>query len=75
MKLLNWQERHELKAADLWGRSGVLFRAQAADHKWTNIPEVIRPRQSLAASGNDNFQEIQALTRFSLDFGGTPPRH
>lgn len=46
----------------------MFFRPEAADHKWTNIPKVIRPRLSLAAGEDDNFQEIQAPTRFSLDF-------
>ena len=53
----------------------MFFRALGADHKWKNIPMVIRPRPSLAASGNDNFQEIQAPTRFTLDFGLTPETH
>lgn len=46
----------------------MVFRPKAADHKWTNIPKVIRPRLSLAAGEDDNFQDIQATTCFSLDF-------
>lgn len=67
MKILDWHET-KLKGLECFSE------LKREDYKWTNIPKVIQPHPSLTASENDNFQEIQAPTRFSLDCRVTP-RH